>query len=186
MIVALALFASLALDTFAVSLGLGIKRLPRERWIKIGLVFATFEGCMPTIGLVVGRTLSGALGSVMGYVAGGILVALGVWEVREARDETDDTTGILQLTHTKSVLLLGLSVSLDELAVGFSLGVVGASLGIALTYIAVQAFGVTFLGLAIGARVGHRLQERAELVAGLLLIVLGAGIIAGAKMGISL
>jgi manganese efflux pump family protein len=183
MIATIALFVSLGLDTFAVALGLGMKGFPRRRWLNIGLTFALFEGLMPAIGLLVGRTLTGALGDAASYAAGGILVALGAWEIREAIGDDDRSRGDTELALTRSTLLLGLSVSLDELAVGFALGVVGSSLGIALTYIALQAFAITFLGLAIGARVGKRLQERAELVAGILLIVLGVGIVIGTRMG---
>jgi manganese efflux pump family protein len=184
MIATIALFVSLGLDTFAVALGLGMKGFPRHRWLSIGLTFALFEGLMPAIGLLVGRTVTGALGNVAGYAAGGILVALGAWEIREATGDDDASTGDAELALTRSTWLLGLSVSLDELAVGFALGVVGASLGIALTYIGLQAFAMTFLGLAIGARVGKRLQERAELVAGILLIVLGIGIVISTHNGV--
>jgi putative Mn2+ efflux pump MntP len=184
MIVTVALFVSLGLDTFAVALGLGMKGLPRDRWLKIGLTFALFEGLMPVIGLLVGRSLTGTLGDAASYIAGGILIALGVWEIREAIVDDDGSPGDSEAGLTRSTWLLGLSVSLDELAVGFALGVVGASLGIALACIALQAFAITFLGLAIGARVGKRLQERAELVAGILLVLLGVGIVISTKMGV--
>ena len=56
--------------------------------------------------------------------------------------------------------------------------------GLALAYVAAQAVALTFLGLAIGARVGRTLQERAELVAGMLFIVLGAGVIVATWAGL--
>ncbi len=185
MIATIGLFVSLGLDTFAVALGLGLKGLPRDRWLKIGLTFALFEGLMPALGLLVGRSLSGLLGEIASYSAGALLIAFGLWELREALKD-DHSLREVEPALTRSTWLLGLSVSLDELAVGFALGVVGASLGIALAYIAVQALGVTFLGLAVGTRVGKRLQERAEVVAGLLLILLGIGILMSSRMGFAL
>ena len=185
MIATIALFVSLGLDTFAVALGLGMKGLSRDRWLKLGLTFGLFEGVMPAVGLLIGRSVTGIVGEAASYGAGVILVALGLWEIRESR-EVDPAGPSPKEEQSRSSWLLGLSISLDELAVGFSLGVVGSSVGFALTYIAIQAFGVTFLGLAVGAHVGRRLKERAELVAGILLTLLGIGIIISTWTGFSL
>ena len=81
------------------------------------------------------------------------------------------------------LLLAGLSVSLDELAVGVSLGVLGAPPGFAFAYIAVQAFVLTFVGLALGQRLGARLGERAELVAGIALALLGVALFVSTAVG---
>ena len=76
----------------------------------------------------------------------------------------------------RPLVLTGLSVSLDELAVGFALGVLHVPLGPALGYIAVQAFALTLVGLLIGRRLGKALGERAELAAGVVLALLGIAI----------
>jgi len=60
--------------------------------------------------------------------------------------------------------------------VGIALGVLHVSLGLALAYIAIQAFALTFVGLLIGQRLGKRLGERAELAAGVVLTLLGMAI----------
>ena len=77
----------------------------------------------------------------------------------------------------RPLILIGLSVSLDELAVGFALGVLRVPLGPALGYIAVQAFVLTFVGLSIGRRLGNVLGERAELAAGIVLTLLGVALL---------
>jgi len=185
------IFLALGLDTFAVAFGLGVSGLPRARWWRVGLVFAACEGLMPVIGLLIGQRLGAALGTVAGYVAAGILVLLGGREIREAiRDEGDDDDddegdqAAAGRTGAGPLLLAGLSVSLDELAVGVSLGVLGAPLGLALGYIAVQAFALTFVGLALGQRLGARLGERAELVAGIALALLGVALFVRAVTGV--
>ena len=68
---------------------------------------------------------------------------------------------------------------LDELAIGFSIGLVRLSLTAAITAIAVQAFLAAQLGLAIGARIAERWRERAEQVAGIALILPGIYLITG-------
>ncbi len=170
------IFVSLGLDTLAVSLGLGLSGLPRNRWLRVGLTFALFEGLMPVVGLLIGQGLGTALGAIATYVAAGILVVIGGLEIKEAvLDDDDDDEGIdlSPAAKKRPLLLTGLSVSLDELAVGFALGVLHVPLGPALAYIAVQAFALTFVGLLIGQRLGKQLGERAELAAGIVLALLG-------------
>ena len=187
MLAIIVLFASLGLDTLAVSLGLGVRGLPRNRWWRIGLVFALFEGLSPVVGLVLGQHLSGWLGQLAAYAAGGILVVLGALEIREALQDDDDKQGLDPLDgHMRAVLLTGLSVSIDELAIGFALGVLRVPIGPALAYIAVQAFALTFLGLWLGSHVGRKLGERAELAAGVLLLLLGIALIIAQAIGLQM
>lgn len=197
MLATIALFLSLGLDTLAVALGLGVGGLPRQRWLRVGLTFAFFEGLMPVVGLIIGQHMSGLLGEIATYAAGILLLALGGWEIREALTG-DDLEGSAQQAEVqaasksasqiarldRSILITGLSVSLDELAVGFSLGVLGVALGPALTYIALQAFALTFAGLWLGTRVGAKMGERAELTAGIVLALLGAAVILGEATGV--
>ena len=182
MLAAVALFVSLGLDTFAVAVGLGVKGLPRAQWRSVGLTFALFEGLMPVLGLLIGRQASASFGYTAHYSAAALLIAFGAWEIREALLDDDDDAAtddpaIAAAVHLRSVWITGLSVSLDELAVGFSLGVVGVVPVVALPLIGLQAFGLTFLGLALGKRLGARLGERAELAAGVVLLVLGVAML---------
>lgn len=172
------IFFSLGLDTLAVSLGLGLSGLPRSRWMRVGLTFALFEGLMPVLGLLIGQRLGTLFGEIAGYIAAGILVIIGGLEIKEAvMDDDDDDDEPITLGPTgekqRPLALIGLSVSLDELAVGFALGVLHVPIGPALAYIAVQAFALTFVGLLIGRRLGRHIGERAELAAGVVLALLG-------------
>ncbi len=174
------IFVSLGLDTLAVALGLGLSGLPRDRWLRVGLTFALFEGLMPVVGLLIGQGLGSALGAIATYVAAGILIVIGGLEIKEAVLDDDDDDEAIDFSPSagkkRPLLLTGLSVSLDELAVGFALGVLHVPLGPALAYIAMQAFALTFVGLFIGQRLGKHLGERAELAAGIVLALLGIAI----------
>jgi putative Mn2+ efflux pump MntP len=81
------------------------------------------------------------------------------------------------------VALIGLgvsiSISLDELAIGFSLGLARLPIVPVIAAIAVQAFIAAQLGLHLGAHISERLRERAEQIAVLALIGLGAALIIG-------
>lgn len=181
----LLIFLALGLDTLAVALGLGLGGLPRSRWLRVGLVFACFEGLMPLVGLLLGQGLGTRLGGFATDAAAGILIVLGGLAIREAlQDDDDDALGRVAVAgRPRALVLAGLSVSLDELAVGLALGVLHVPLGPALAYIALQAFALTFGGLALGARLGARLGERAELVAGVVLALLGLALLLSEATG---
>lgn len=182
------LFLALGLDTLAVALGLGLSGLPRQRWMRVGFTFALFEGLMPVIGFVIGHGLVRRLGEPVGYAAAALLTIIGLLAIKEAVSEHDEDAGQKQSAFPgepggRSLALLGLSVSLDELGVGFSLGVLKAPLGLALSYLALQAFVFTFIGLSLGRRAGARLGERAELVSGVILTLLGVALLVEQAQG---
>jgi len=66
---------------------------------------------------------------------------------------------------------------LDELAIGCIIGLAHLHVTAVILAIALQAFLAAQLGLATGARAGGRWRERAEQVAAIALILLGAYLI---------
>ncbi len=163
----------LALDSFAVAASLGARRPGRaQRW-RLSALFVLFEAGMPLVGLALGAPLARAVGSVAEYLAAAALVATGVWMVRSDSDDEEAAASRLLTATGWAALGLGLSVSLDELAIGFSLGLTGLPVSAVVAAIAVQALIASQVGLALGARVGEVWRERAERLAGLLLIALG-------------
>ncbi len=70
-----------------------------------------------------------------------------------------------------------LSISLDELAVGFSIGLIDVPVAFTILLIALQAFIFTFLGLAFGSKFKRFLGEWSEEVVGIVLGLLGFWII---------
>jgi putative Mn2+ efflux pump MntP len=82
-----------------------------------------------------------------------------------------------------TAIALGLSISLDELAIGFSLGLARLSLAPVILAIAIQAVVASQLGLALGRLISSRFREHAEQVAGIALIALGGYLIAERAFG---
>jgi putative Mn2+ efflux pump MntP len=68
------------------------------------------------------------------------------------------------------LLALGISISLDELAIGFTIGLLHLRLWLAVVLIGAQAFLFAQAGLRLGARLGETLSERAERLAGTALL----------------
>ena len=163
----------LGLDSFAVAAALGaLGPSRRERW-RITALFVGFEAGMPLIGLAVGAPISRAVAGIADYLAAAALAAVGAWMLFSGdEDAEEERVRRLSKAHGLAVVGLGVGISLDELAIGFSLGLAGLSVVQVVVAIAVQAFIVSQLGLALGARVGDRLREGIELVAAVALILL--------------
>jgi putative Mn2+ efflux pump MntP len=167
-----ALVIPLGLDTFGVALALGIAGLPREQRLRVSLLFAGFEATMPIVGVALGAPLGRAIGSAADYLAAALITALGVYILLAEKDEEDR---LLSLTQRGmfGAAVLGVSISLDELAIGFSAGLLRLPIPALVIAVAAQAFLVTQIGIRLGGRVGEGLREGAERLAGLALIVLG-------------
>src|SRR4051812_17194127 len=112
----------LGLDTFAVSAALGMAGLPARARLKISLLLSGFEMAMPVVGLLAGHALGDAVGATADYIAAAALLALGGWMLfGDDGDEAGKASALLGNSGI-ALLALGLSISLDELAMGFSIG----------------------------------------------------------------
>ncbi len=188
----MALVLALGMDTLVVSVSLGTTEPNRSTRRRLAVTFAAAEGIMPLIGLALGR----ALGSLMGHwtivVGVAALFAVGAWMVFFEDDDDDDAVpptrddaveaaveARRQLHPTAGwpLVALALSVSLDELAVGFSMGLVGIPIWLTVALIAGQAMGLTYVGLSAGRWLKPYLGEWAEKAAGLVLAGLGMWIL---------
>lgn len=163
----------MGLDSFAVAAAIGAAGglSTRARW-RLSALFVLFEAGMPLIGLAVGAPLAHVIGNAADYVAAAAVVAIGAWLLLHG-DDDDEDAGRLVGARGTALIGLGISISLDELAVGFSLGLVRLPLVPVIVGIAVQAFLAAQLGLALGSRIAERHREWAERLAGVVLIGLG-------------
>ena len=163
----------LGLDTFAVSAALGVAGLPRQQRLKISVLLSGFEMAMPVIGLLLGHVLGHAVGTAADYLAAAALFALGTWMLTSGEQDEGERVAALIANNGLALVALGASISLDELAMGFTIGLLHLSIVLALILIGAQAFIVAQLGLRLGARLGEAVREAAEKIAGLALIGLG-------------
>jgi manganese efflux pump family protein len=105
------------------------------------------------------------------------VIGVGVWMLVSG-DDDEDAAGRMAWAHGLAVIALGVSISMDELAIGFSLGLTRLPVVPVIVAIAVLALVASQLGLALGAAVGERFREHAEQVAAIALIALGGYLIA--------
>jgi len=170
-----ALVLPLGLDTLGVALALGIAGLPHHHRTRIAFLFTTFEAGMPLIGVLVGLPLGHAVGNAADYVAAALVAALGIYMLL-SDDEDGEGDRLLSMAQRGfyGAIALGVSISLDELAIGFSAGLLRLPLLALVIAIGIQAFIVTQVGIRLGSRLGVRWREASERIAGVALIGLGA------------
>jgi putative Mn2+ efflux pump MntP len=171
----LAFVLPLGLDSFAVAAAIAAMQVTTG-WqrLRISLVFAIFEGGMPLIGLGLGAALAHGIGQVADYLAGAAVIAIGAWMLLAGDKDEDKKASRLTSSRGLALIGIGISISLDELAIGFTIGLARLPVTAVIVAIALQAFLAAQLGLAVGAKIGERWRERAEQAAGIALILLGA------------
>jgi putative Mn2+ efflux pump MntP len=178
----LAFVLPLGLDSFAVAAAIGAAGpVTAGQRLRISVIFVVFEAGMPLIGLTLGSSLARAIGDIADYLAAAAVIGVGAWILAHGDDGDDgdeQAAGRLLATRGTAIIALGVSISLDELAIGFSLGLVRLPLIPVIIAIGVQALIAAQAGLSLGARISDHLRERAEQIAGMALILLGGFLIA--------
>jgi putative Mn2+ efflux pump MntP len=160
----------LGLDTFAVSAALGMQRPEKRDRLRISLVMASFEAVMPLVGLVLGRGLGAIVGAAADYIAIVVLASVGIWMIVNEDDDEADKAARFVGAHGWVLVAIGISISLDELAIGFTIGLLHVSIWLAVILIGLQAFVVAELGLRLGTRISEHARENVERLAGVALI----------------
>ena len=168
----------LGFDTAAVSVLLGLRSIHP---LRPALTFAIFEAVTPLIGLWLGRVI-GARYETMASVVGGLILLGVAGHILKEVQEEDEEAADLSFSTMRTAALAGLGVSMDELAVGFSMGASGLPVPGTIAAIALQTFVVTYVGILIGKRLGAKLGRRTSRIAGLVAAaafgVLGAYLVA--------
>ncbi|HVC99634.1 MAG TPA: manganese efflux pump [Candidatus Dormibacteraeota bacterium] len=174
-----AILLPLSFDTFAVSAALGAAGLAGRDRLRVSLLMMGFEVGMPVVGLFLGRLAGGFIGDGADYVAIAMLAGLGIWILRPGGDagEEHKLASLGQATWLAATGM-GLSISLDELAMGASLGLLHLPVVPALVLIGIQALVASQLGLRLGSRISERGRERSEKAAGVSLLLLAAFLLA--------
>jgi putative Mn2+ efflux pump MntP len=166
--------APLGTDSAAICTAYGARqRIVWRRRLIIAATLTTFEAGMPGVGMAMSGPVAGVLGDLAHYLAGGLLALLGVWMLAHRDDDGGAELG------AGALLAIAFAVSVDEIAVGVSLGLAGVPLVPLAATIAVFVFSATMAGLTFGARLAGSFQEHAGTVAAAALIVLGALVAAG-------
>lgn len=172
------LAVALAMDAFAVALGVGISLSPLtgRHLFRLGFHFGLFQALMPIIGWLAGMTIQRWIDAYDHWVAFALLCFVGgkmlyeAFQEVEARAEKDPTRGLTLIT-------LSFATSIDALAVGLSLAMLNISVWTPALVIGLVAGILTVIGLLLGRRCQAVWGTRVEILGGLVLCAIGTKIL---------
>jgi len=169
----------LAMDAFAVSLGAGTSELANNKRARFRLAFhfGWFQAMMPVIGWLAGQTVAQYISAFDHWVAFALLAAIGGKMIYEALGERDEEAQRKDPTKGASLVVLSVATSIDALAVGLSLALLGTAIWYPALVIGIVALVFTAVGLHLGRRFGALLGRRMEIVGGLILVAIGLRIL---------
>jgi putative Mn2+ efflux pump MntP len=169
---------SLAMDAFAVCLGAGTTGQadsPRPTF-RLAFHFGLFQFIMPVLGWFAGTTIVRYIAAYDHWVAFILLAYVGgrmVWSGFHLDGEVQKNDP----SRGWTLVLLSIAVSIDALAVGFSLGMVGVTIWYPAVVIGIVTGLVSWLGLRLGGKLGGKFGKRMEIIGGLVLIGIGMRIL---------
>ena len=175
----LLLAVALAMDAVAVSLARGMA-LRRPTWGQTFLLagaFGLFQALMPVLGWLLSSVFADALRSVAPWIAFGLLAVIGAKMIWESFHDDAGDDGAAVGVPLLQVLTLAVATSIDAFAVGVTFAVLDVAVAPAVAVIGVVTLALSLVAVRIGARVGERLGSRAELVGGVVLVLIGLRIV---------
>ena len=177
----LLLAVGLSMDAFAVSVckGLALRRATFKAEITCGVWFGGFQALMPLIGFFLGTLFATAIQAVDHWIAFGLLAIIGVNMLKEAlsKEEACGCENSADLS-VKTMFVMAVATSIDALAVGISLAMVGnVNIFSAISLIGICTCMLSMLGVRIGNVFGSRFESKAEIAGGVILIALGLKIL---------
>jgi putative Mn2+ efflux pump MntP len=168
---------SLGLSNFAAAIGIGVSGVDTRTRLRVGLVFGLFEAAMPLLGLLLGHGVARTLGHSARWIGAALLIATGLDALIQAlRHDSDGSTDRADQGLGR-LLISGLGLSIDNLAVGFALGTYHVALVSAAVIIGAVSVTMALIGLELGSLLGSRIGDRGEAIGGIVLI--GVGIATG-------
>lgn len=167
----------LSMDAFAVSVckGLAMPKCTFKKAAIVGLWFGGFQALMPAIGYVLGAQFQETIASIDHWIAFVLLALIGGNMIHEALDNDEEEADAS--LDVKTMFLLAVATSIDALAIGITFAFLKVNIIPAVCFIGIVTFIISFAGVKIGNVFGARYKNKAEIVGGVILILLGLKIL---------
>lgn len=167
----------LSMDAFAVSVckGLAMPKCTFKKAAIVGLWFGGFQALMPAIGYILGAQFQETIASIDHWIAFVLLALIGGNMIREALDNDEEEADAS--LDVKTMFLLAVATSIDALAIGITFAFLKVNIIPAVCFIGSVTFIISFAGVKIGNVFGARYKNKAEIVGGVILILLGLKIL---------
>ncbi len=174
----------LAMDAFAVSLGIGTAgQIPTRRGrIRLAAHFGIFQAGMAALGWLAGESIIRYIETIDHWVAFVLLAYVAFNLIRSGLDkdgqafEQDPSTG-------KVLVILSVATSIDAFAVGLSIVILQIPVILSVLMIGIVAFLLSGIGLMTGKRLGESFGKRMEILGGLILLAIGIRVMVSHLLG---
>lgn len=171
------LAVALSMDAFTVAVckGLAMQKATFAKSTIVGLYFGFFQAAMPMLGYLAGKRFECYIVMVDHWIAFFLLSAIGANMLKGALSEEKDTEdGSLAV---KNMLVLSIATSIDAMAVGIAFAFLEVNIIMAILLIGCTTFILSAVGVKIGNYIGCRFKKHAEIIGGVVLILLGIKIL---------
>ena len=166
----------LGLDNFRVAVSLGTLNLTHQRRMQIALAFCLCEALAPLVGLIIGNVLIEFIRSWAEAIGPIMLGGSGLYVIYHTlRNEEAD----LPFDSQWVIFGLPISLSFDNLLAGAGLGMLGLPILLSAIVIGAMSGIMCMIGLYAGGVITKYLPSRAELLSGVILLVLAVAIVIG-------
>ncbi len=168
---------SLAMDAFAVSIckGMTIKKISFKKVNIIGIYFGFFQMIMPILGYFFGMSFAEFVKNIDHWIAFILLGVIGINMIKEAFSKKEEINDSLDF---KTMIILAIATSIDALAVGITYAFLNVkNIFFIFIIIGIITYILSIIGVFIGNRFGNKLENKAELIGGCILIVIGIKIL---------
>ncbi len=179
------LAVGLSMDAFAVSVckGLALPKVKLRHMVLVGLWFGGFQALMPAIGYFLGAQFSSYISNFDHWIAFILLGIIGGSMIKEALEKDDEEECPDAGLGVKTMFLMAVATSIDALAVGVTLAFLKVDVVSSVLFIGVVTFVISAVGVRIGNIFGTKYKSKAELLGGIILIILGIKILLEHLMG---
>jgi manganese efflux pump family protein len=169
--------AALSMDAVAASISSSMtaRRVGWPQAVKMAAAFGLFQAVMPAIGYACGLAFRGWVEAIDHWIAFALLGLIGARMIYESRRGDDDSQS--DPFSTRRLLLLSVATSIDALAVGVSFSLLGVPLLVTVAVIGAVTFALCLPAVWLGKRLGKLMAKRAELLGGIVLIIIGVKIL---------
>ncbi len=165
----------LAMDAFAVSVGITLKCVRPRHALMVGVWFGGFQALMPVIGYLLASSFAEYVVSVDHWIAFGLLLIIGLNMIRETvwgdEEKQNDDFGF------NTMLLMAIATSIDAMAVGISMAFLNVNIWTSVAVIGIVTMLLSAIGIYLGCAFGSRLGSKAGIVGGIILISIGIKIL---------
>lgn len=169
---------ALAADAFAVSVcfGLSMSKVTVKKALIVGLYFGIFQAVMPLIGYFLAGLFADKIMAFDHWIVFALLCFIGGKMIFESFKKEEVKTEEVSLSP-KKMLPLALATSIDAMAAGITFAFLDANIALSVSVIGVITLALSMLGVKIGSIFGVKFKSKAELIGGIILVLMGVKIV---------